>query len=275
MAQTRDQAYSEWESTFRSKAGRDPNADDLNDFNNKWAKVESGERDWSGLAAETATDLNTRFNRPTASNGGVGGDAAQSVTASWSSQPAPATPAVDPAVAAENKARNDALYAQLLQRSQQSLAIDRNDPIIRGQADAYSANEERSRRNYLADTAERSGPLANLRGEERLASERVGQRTGSFEAELMGRELTARREEIAQALTGMQGLLTTDQQQALQRELAQIDAAIRQQQLSITSKGMDQDWQKALLQNEQFMSSLGLQAEDRSSYWDALRRGLI
>ena len=59
----------------------------------------------------------------------------------------------------------------------------------------------------------------------------MGQRTGTFEAELVGRELTARRAEIQQALTSMQGMLTTDQQMSLQRELALMDDAIKRLQL--------------------------------------------
>jgi len=150
--------------------------------------------------------------------------------------------------------RADALYQQLLGRSQQGLAMTRNDPAIRGQADAYSAQEDRSRRNYLGDVAERSGPNANLRGEERMAAERQGQRVGGFEAELMGRELGARRQEIAQALSSMQGMLSADQQAALQREMSALDAAIRRE-------GMGQ-------QNDQFNKNLALNEWDRGNYWD-------
>lgn len=122
--------------------------------------------------------------------------------------------------------RLDEMYNLLLSRATQGLAIDRNTPVIRQQADVYSANEERAKRNYLADIAEQAGPIANLRGEQRVASERVGQRTGAFEAELMGRELVARRTEIAEALQSMQGLLTTEQTLALQKEMKTMDDAI-------------------------------------------------
>jgi hypothetical protein len=137
------------------------------------------------------------------------------------------------------------LYDELLSRATQGLKIDRNDPIIRDQADAYSANLERSKRNDLADLAERSGPLANLRGETRLANERMGQAAGAFEAQLMGRELTARRDEIAQALSSMQGLLTTEQQLALQRELGLLNNAIQQQQLGFNYWDAQNKWDLA------------------------------
>lgn len=152
-----------------------------------------------------------------ASFGSHGGT--QSPAQAWTSQP-------------QQDPRAAALYQQLLQRSQQSLAVDRNDPAIRQQADAYAANQERAKRNYISDIAERNGPYANIRGEQRLAAERAGTNAASFEAELIGRELTARREEIAQALSSMQGLLTAEQQITLQRELASITAALQEQGLA-------------------------------------------
>lgn len=147
--------------------------------------------------------------------------------------------------------RSTELYNMLLQRATQGTAVDRANPAVRGQADAYAANEERARRNYIGDIAERAGPLANIRGEERIAAERSGQRTGAFEAELIGREIQSRRQEIAQALQGMQGILSADQQVGLQRELAALDNAIRQQQLQQSARGQD-------LGYDQFLRELAL-----------------
>lgn len=160
------------------------------------------------------------------------------------------------------------LYQMLMQRATQGLAVDRNDPTIRAQADAYSANAERARRNYLADTAEKSSPYANLQGEARMSAEQMGRDTGAFEAELVAREQVARRNEIAQALASAQGMLSQDQQLALQRELANLNASIQQQQLGLQGRQMG-------MQNDQFMRSLGLQEADRASYWDAVRSGLL
>jgi hypothetical protein len=166
-----------------------------------------------------------------------------------------------PAVNPELKQRGDDLYRRLSERAGQALDIDRNDPIIRRQADAYTANEIRASRDYLADLAEREGPSANLRGEERMAAERMGQRTGSFEAELMARELTARRAEIAEALNGMAGLLGHDQEIELRSQLAALDSELRKYGIDVSDR--------------QFNADLGLRAEDRASYWDAVRRDLI
>src|SRR5262245_65554589 len=89
----------------------------------------------------------------------------------------------------------------------------------------------------------------------------------------MGRELTARREEIAQALQLYASTLSTDQQRELQRQIAILDQAIAQQQLASGYARREQEWQTELLRNEQFNKDLGLRAEDRASYYDLLRRG--
>jgi hypothetical protein len=160
-------------------------------------------------------------------------------------------------------ARGGSLWDMLMSRATQSTNVDRNDPAVRMQADAYSANEERARRNYVSDMAEELGPYETgaLRGENRMATERMGQRVGGFEAELIGRELTAKRNEIMQALASMQGMLTADQQLALQRELALLDNALRSQQMGYN--------------NDQFAAQLGFNHADRSRYYDLLERGLI
>lgn len=117
------------------------------------------------------------------------------------------------------------LYNILLKRAQQGLAIDRNDPIIRNQADAYNAMQDRNRTKYLQETAERGGVNANISAEQRSSAETVGQNEAGFEASLMGRELASRRQEIESALSGMQGLLTAEQQMQLTKELADLQRA--------------------------------------------------
>lgn len=162
--------------------------------------------------------------------------------------------------------RNDELYNLLKGRVSQSLNVDRNDPIIRAQADAYAANEERSRRNYISDVAEQIGPNANIRGEQRMAAERVGQRTGAFEAELLGRELQTRRNEITQTLAQMGNMLSDDQRLALQRELTLLDLAIRES-LGNAQLGIQQG------QLDLGFADLGLRNSQQASYWDWIRRG--
>jgi len=178
----------------------------------------------------------------------TGGSTSQSSTSSQ-------TPTV------QKDPRFDELFNMLMSRAQQPLSGLRTDPVVRAQSDAYAANEERARRNYVSDVAESAGPLANIRGEQRMAAERVGQRTGAFEAELMGRELSARRQEISEALQMMGGLLNDQQRLSLQKELTLLDNALR-------TTAMNNE-------NDRFSAQLGFNYADRASYWDALRRGLL
>lgn len=160
------------------------------------------------------------------------------------------------------------LYAFLKQRMHQSLDVSASDPTIRTQANPFRAATERSSRDYLSGLAERGSPTTNLNAEARLASEKAGQAVGSFEAELVGRELEARRAEIQQAIDTSAGLLTADQDRELRRQMMILDNAIQQQQLALTGRGQD-------LQNTQFNNQLGLTAEQQAAYWDAVRRGVI
>src|SRR5690606_10191622 len=103
-----------------------------------------------------------------------------------------------------------------------------DNPAIKQQADAFRANLERQRRNQLADAAEAMGPYATgaLQGTDRMLRARAGIAAGSVGADLVGREIAARRAEVADAIATMTGLMTADQQRALQRELAALDAEL-------------------------------------------------
>lgn len=204
--------------------------------------------------------------RPAASSsGGDWGQVAQQATPAPPAAPAPdpllvqlmerlrAQEAAQAAAEAERKARADALYTQLQGRAQQSLAIDpTTDPTIKNQVDYFRAEQERARRNAISNAAEEGGPLGDTR--KRMAAERVGQATGAFQAELAARELTGRRAEIANALASMGGMLSTDQQAGLQRELAQMDNAIKQYQLGISDRELG-------LNRELGLGDLGLRRE--------------
>lgn len=127
-----------------------------------------------------------------------------------------------------DRTRSDALYQELLNRSKQGLNINaQTDANIRQQADPYEAAMIRAERERMADVAEQRGPLANLEGERRLGAEKVGQASGAFEASLIGQEIQARRQEIADALQSRGTILSQDQQEALQRELANLDAQLK------------------------------------------------
>lgn len=177
------------------------------------------------------------------------------------------TPSANP----QDDALRQQLIDSLIKRSTQSLSIDQNDPLIRQQADPLEAQMTRDAREALSGMAESGGPSANLEGEQRVMAERTGQAKGQLESSLIGNELTARRQEIQSALSGMQGLLTADQQMALEKELGYLDDATKRIGLSnsfaLGTAGLNQDWMKALLSNQQFLDSLGLESEQQYNYW--------
>lgn len=153
------------------------------------------------------------------------------------------------------------LYQTLLQRSGQSLQVSPEDPIIKGQTNAYNASQEQARRKYLSAEAEHGSPYGNMGAETRSAYETAGQNGSQFQATLMQNELTQRRQEIQDALTQTGSLLTDQQHLALQQQLALLDNALKQQ--SINSG------------NDQFAQTFGLNAADQAWYHDAVSRGLI
>ena len=65
----------------------------------------------------------------------------------------------------------------------------------------------------------------------------------------------------AEALTLGAGLITAEQQRALQMELANLDAAIRREAMA--------------LQNQQFNDTLGFNIGNQEAYWNAVAAGLI
>jgi hypothetical protein len=161
----------------------------------------------------------------------------------------------------------DALYDQLMKRSTQSLNVGANDPIIRGQTDAYAAQQERARRSFLGEQAEAAGPYstgANL-GQARMSAETMGQNTAGFQATLMGKELDSRRQEISQALSQMGGMLTEDQRNALQRELGYLNDATQRYNINTSNEtqryGIDSNAQTAA-------NRLGLDyGNSQADYW--------
>jgi hypothetical protein len=230
----------------------------------------------------------------------------QPITVAGPAAPAPTAP-TEP----ERDPRWDAFYGKLMDRAGQGLNVDRSDPAVRAQADAYAANEERAKRQYLAQAAEEGGPNANLRMEERMAAEGVGQRSGAFESELMGREISARRDEIAGALSQMQGMLTVEQENSLRAELAKMDDLTRRYQTDVNAqsqkystdrgfdsnkystdvgantsrygistgaatarRGQDFDREDAQRRNEQFLRELGFRQSDSDRDYDLRYRGL-
>lgn len=189
------------------------------------------------------------------------------VTGGFTSSPVAPVPMPSPSVGMMPGAtgpQSGPLFDLLMQRANQSLAIDRNDPIIRDQSDAFNAQQTRASRDYLSGVAERAGTNANIGAETRRASEQVGQASGAFEAQLIGQELTARRQEIQAALSGAMGFLTDQQQLQLQDELARLELAERQSQFSAGQGQQESQYARDLAQREaEFGRKLTEQEKER------------
>ena len=119
------------------------------------------------------------------------------------------------------------LFDYMMGKAGQSLDINRKDPIIANQVNAFDAAQQRSSNDYLRQLAERGGPQNNMGMETRMAAENRGQNLGNFQSQLMQQELTARRNEIMQSLQLGAQFMTEQQQLALRRELAQMDNALQ------------------------------------------------
>lgn len=164
--------------------------------------------------------------------------------------------------------QDSALLQTLLGRAHQSLNVDPNDPVIRSQVDPFRAEQDRSVKDYLSATAERSGPHSNQDAAARSGYEKAGQATAGFQGQVMQNELNARRVEIQNALAETGSKLSAEDQMALQRELGLVNAQLGQQGLALGQQQLGS-------QNDQFAATYGLNATNQANYWDRVYKGYI
>lgn len=152
----------------------------------------------------------------------------------------------------------------LMQRAQQSLNIDPNtDPIIAPQVADYGATQTRAARQAIDQQAEAGSPYATgaLQNVATQMQENAGQNTANLQSTLVNNELTARRNDIQNAMSTAGTTLTAEQQLSLQQELGTIQAALSQQQINSG--------------NDQFLATLGLNTNNQNNYWNANYNGTI
>ncbi len=127
--------------------------------------------------------------------------------------------------------RFQALYDQLLKRSGQSLTEGAESPAVKAQLEASSVAANRERTQQLQQAAERSGPYATgeISNAARASGERVQMGQSQMAAQLVGREIDSRRQEIQQALAQMGSQLSVEEQSRLRQE----DQALAQRQLEV------------------------------------------
>lgn len=194
----------------------------------------------------------------------------------------PAPPTVASSSNPQNQGQADDLFNFLMGRAKQSQQIDPNDPMIRTQADNYAANLTRQGRRYMSELAERKGPGGNIGAESRMMAEKNAQASAGHEGELLQHESDQRRQEIEHALTTGAQFLTSQQQMALQRELATIDNNMKMYQTQM----QESQFGRSLGQNEsqfgrtqaqqgsQFGQNLDLQNRTLTQQGDLARAGM-
>lgn len=197
-----------------------------------------------------------------------------------------ATPGAAPTQTTTNQGTQDVVRNSLLAKATQDTHVDTNDPNFRQQADTFAAAQERARRNASSDNAAQlagSGQVGAQATNDRMINEQAAQNSASFEAQLVGNELKNKRAEVADAISQLSGLVTGDQMRALQKQLADIDAQIKQssldqstalggRELDIKSMlgqgGLNVDLMRLLLQNQQFNNDLGYRIGSDEAHLD-------
>lgn len=200
------------------------------------------------------------------------------------------TPGAAPTATTTNQGTQDVLRNSYLERATQPIGVDRNDPNFRQPIDSYAAAQDRTRRRAENEAAERAsamglGTSGALDLQRRAAQERSGQATGAFESQMLTQELQRQRNEKAEALQQLTGILSADQTRQLQRDLADLDAALKRESIAQTGSlgtadinlrdklgtgALNVDLIRALLQNQQFLTDAGIRIGDlegRYSPW--------
>lgn len=151
---------------------------------------------------------------------------------------APAAPAAAPEAPAGPSFADQVRNNIIGQMSQNPTQASITDPDIAPVAEANRNALERARRGSQDALAERfaaEGMPVNSGAFDTAVQrgfQEAGQAQGAFEANLVNQKLQERRANIMQALQLGAGLLSDDQRNALQLQLAQLDAAVQREGLS-------------------------------------------
>lgn len=157
---------------------------------------------------------------------------------------------------------NDAVRQKILElMGRDPSAVSASDPALAPQVAAHRAATDRAARQQREALAEQanvgSGASSSTFGKGTQGIlERAGQSNAGFEAGLVGDEIAARRQELQQALALGAGLLSDTERLAAQKELSELDAALRREQMT--------------QQGSQFNSRLGFDMGVQESNMNAL-----
>lgn len=213
----------------------------------------------------------------TEEGGGVQGTGGGSANSDGSGQ-APSNPYAPPEASTTNAGSQATYRDALIKQMTENPIPGKDDEAVAAQVNPFKAAMERQRDQTIRSEAEHafaSGGQDYGAPERAVAGERAGQQAGLFESQVVGRELQARRQQIQSALLQFGNTLSGDQQRALQKQLADLDAQLKREGLNVQSTlgqgdlGLRRELGTGqlnlgllgmLLNNQQFGDSLGLQA---------------
>lgn len=198
-------------------------------------------------------------------------------TGSAATQP----PAANTTTQQTQQTLNDTLIRLM---TQNTANVSAADPNLQPAAGAYRLARERARTGEQQDLAERLG-ARGLSSSGAMDTginqtwDRAGEDIAGFEANLVLNELNTRRQEILKAMALAGDMIGTDQRLALQKQLADIDAAIRRESLGtqrdLGFADINTRMLLGLLANQQFNDQLGFNIGDREAYWNYMGLGSL
>lgn len=157
----------------------------------------------------------------------------------------PTTTALPPAppLSPQDTALQQQLVSELMNTASQPIYTDpKTDPYIQNALQPYAAAETQAARASESQLAEQAGPNANNTMQDALINQQSAQQTGAYGGSLVQADITQRIQQVQYALTNMAGILTQDEQNTLQSELANLNAAL-------ALSGQNVTIQEALLAN--------------------------
>lgn len=152
-----------------------------------------------------------------------------------------------------------------------SAPVDQNDPTITSATQAFRGEGERALALLREKQAEASRAGGRTAGSEESAMkggyEDLGNAIGKYRADLQIQELNARRQQLVQAASLGMGVSNADETNSLQAQIAQIDAQLKELQLTsnegIARAGLTN-------QNTQFYDNLASQMGNQTNTLDEL-----
>lgn len=303
MATTRDQAYQQYKQAYGSHFDKDAESDFEGAWNNANLDSAQGASGYSGAGygktwedqmVDVRKKVNERFNTPA----GMGPDSRSPNSDQVGGQPASGlgmyaqgssqmqrNPQLDDLMSgylAQQKANMDMQNQRMKQQAawsdqmrsnimdrynKASGPVDMNDPRLASQLQVHRAETDRALNRGREAMAARGATMGTPQGASdaylQSSYENMGRDNAAFASNLQAQEYDKNRQEIQQALQLGAGILTGDENRALQNKLTEINQSIdllgTNNQFALGSQGLGLEQQRINNQNSQFYDNMGWQ----------------